>query len=112
MSSCTRNVRFELRRNTKLGWPANFILLAGEPGTETDTGQMKVGDGVTPWSLLPYVGGGSGGGGRGPTGPTGPTGRTGFTGPTGPIAPAIGFDGGNAASSYPIGPVFDCGRAE
>jgi hypothetical protein len=100
MSSCTRNVRFELRRNTKLGWNPNFILLAGEPGTETDTGQMKVGDGVTPWSLLPYVGGGEGGG------PTGPTGAT------GPMAPAIGFDGGNAASSYPIGPVFDCGRAE
>jgi len=100
MSSCTRNVRFELRRNTKLGWPANFILLPGEPGTETDTGQMKVGDGVTPWSLLPYVGGGSGGGGTGPTGPTGP------------MAPAIGFDGGNAASTYPLGPVFDCGRAE
>jgi hypothetical protein len=100
MSSCTRNVRFELRRNTKLGWNPNFILLAGEPGTETDTGQMKVGDGVTPWNLLPYVGGGEGGGETGPTGPTGP------------MAPAIGFDGGNAASSYPIGPVFDCGRAE
>jgi hypothetical protein len=100
MSSCTRNVRFELRRNTKLGWNPNFILLAGEPGTETDTGQMKVGDGVTPWALLPYVGGGTGGGSTGPTGPTGP------------MAPAIGFDGGNAASSYPIGPVFDCGRAE
>ena len=94
MSSCTRNVRFELRRNTKLGWNSNFILLAGEPGTETDTGQMKVGDGVTPWNLLPYVGG------------------MGVTGPTGPVAPAIGFDGGNAASNYPMGPVFDCGRAE
>jgi hypothetical protein len=94
MSSCTRNVRFELRRNTKVGWPSNFILLAGEPGAETDTGQMKVGNGVTPWSLLPYVG------------------TNGPTGPTGPVAPAIGFDGGNAASSYPIGPVFDCGRAE
>lgn len=100
MSTCTRNVRFELRRNTKLGWNPNFVLLAGEPGTETDTGQMKVGDGVTPWNLLPYVGGGESGG---PTGPTGPT---------GPVAPAIGFDGGNAASTYPLGPVFDCGRAE
>jgi hypothetical protein len=100
MSSCTRNVRFELRRNTKLGWNPNFILLAGEPGTETDTGQMKVGDGVHTWADLPYVGGGEGGG---PTGPTGPT---------GPVAPAIGFDGGNAASTYPMGPVFDCGRAE
>jgi hypothetical protein len=104
MSSCVRSVRFELRRNTKNGWDPNFVLLAGEPGTETDTGQMKVGNGVTPWSLLPYVGNGQGGGGG--TGPTGPI------GPTGPMAPAIGFDGGNAASNYPMGPVFDCGRAE
>ena len=95
---CVRSVRFELRRNTQSGWNPNFVLLAGEPGTETDTGQMKVGNGVTPWSLLPYVGAG--------------TGTTGPTGPTGPVAPAIGFDGGNAGSTYPLGPVFDCGRAE
>jgi hypothetical protein len=101
MSSCTRSVRFELRRNTRNGWNPNFVLLAGEPGVETDTGQMKIGDGVTPWVLLPYVGGC--GTGSGTTGPTGPT---------GPMAPAIGFDGGNAASTYPLGPVFDCGRAE
>jgi hypothetical protein len=101
MTTCTRNVRFELRRNTASGWNPNFVLLAGEPGTETDTGQMKIGDGVRTWSQLPYVGaGGSGGGSTGPTGPTGP------------MAPAIGFDGGNAASTYPLGPVFDCGRAE
>jgi hypothetical protein len=100
MSSCTRNVRFELRRNTKLGWNPDFILLAGEPGTETDTGQMKVGDGVTPWSLLPYVGSGSGGGATGPTGATGP------------MAPAIGFDGGYPGSVYTIGPVFDCGTVQ
>jgi hypothetical protein len=119
MSSCARNVRFELRRNTKLGWNPNFILLAGEPGVETDTGQMKVGNGITPWNLLPYVGGGTESGGStgatgatGDTGPTGEAGPTGETGPTGPMAPAIGFDGGNAASSYPMGPVFDCGRAE
>lgn len=120
-TSCTRSVRFELRRNTKLGWPSNFILLAGEPGVETDTGQMKIGDGVRTWSQLPYVGTGvTGGGGEGSTGftgPTGPTGPTGYgspgpTGPTGPMAPAIGFDGGNSASSYPLGPVFDCGRAQ
>jgi hypothetical protein len=123
-TTCTRSVRFELRRNTKLGWPSNFILLAGEPGVETDTGQMKIGDGVRTWSQLPYVGTGvTGGGGEGstgftgPTGPTGSTGPTGYgspgpTGPTGPMAPAIGFDGGNSASTYPLGPVFDCGRAQ
>jgi hypothetical protein len=250
-----------LRRNTQSGWDPNFVLLSGEPGVETDTGQMKVGNGVTPWYLLPYVGTGTGGGGTGPTGPTFtqwvpsssdikvdtpttitmtggtspanvtslqsfnsavqginlqfkapaltevgaeiqawiissgniyyfdltylntlqvivpsagivytgtftagdflslytdgtvinalqngtllttypivqgvcsaeilmvapttdititnllfyPTGIKGPTGATGPMAPAIGFDGGNAGSSYPIGPVFDCGRAE
>jgi len=86
MSSCTRNVRFELRRNTKLGWPSNFVLLAGEPGTETDTGQMKIGNGVSTWSQLPYVGGGTG--------------------------QALGFDGGNAQSVYPLGPVLACGTAQ
>ena len=99
MSSCTRSVRFELRRNTQTGWDPNFVLLAGEPGTETDTGQMKVGDGVTTWANLPYVGSGGSGGPTGPTGPTGPV-------------QSIGFDGGNSASVYSMGPVFDCGRAE
>jgi len=31
---------------------------AGEPGVETDTGQMKIGNGVSPWNTLPYVGAG------------------------------------------------------
>jgi hypothetical protein len=101
MSSCTRSVRFELRRNTSTEWDPNYVLLAGEPGTETDTGQMKVGDGVRTWGELSYVGaGGSGGGGS-----------TGPTGPAGPVQ-SIGFDGGNSASVYSMGPVFDCGRAE
>jgi hypothetical protein len=34
----------------------NPKLLAGEPGVELDTGQMKVGDGVNYWNALPYVG--------------------------------------------------------
>ena len=105
MSSCVRSVRFELRRNTKSGWPSNFVLLAGEPGVETDTGQMKVGDGTTTWAVLPYVGNGQGGGGNGSTGPTGPQ------GPTGPVQ-SIGFDGGNAQSVYTVGPVFACGTAQ
>jgi hypothetical protein len=45
-------------------------------------------------------------GATGPTGPTGPTGNTGDVGPTGG---AIMFDGGDPATSYAIGPVFDCG---
>jgi hypothetical protein len=40
----------------------------------------------------------------------GPTGPTGSTGDTGPVIPYI-FDGGDASSSYFLGPAFDCGRA-
>lgn len=34
----------------------NTVLLANQPGKETDTGQLKIGDGVTAWNSLPYVG--------------------------------------------------------
>jgi len=71
MSTCVRSVRFELRRNTSTAWTnSNIILLAGEPGVEIDTGQMKIGDGVNLWSVLPYVGIPA----QGATGPTGPGG--------------------------------------
>lgn len=66
MASCTRNARFELRRNQSTIWTQNNpTLLSGEPGVELDTGQMKVGDGIRTWNLLPYVGTG----GAGSTGP-------------------------------------------
>ena len=49
------NVRFELRRGTSGPWQqANPVLASGEPGVETDTGNMKVGAGVTQWNSLPY----------------------------------------------------------
>ncbi len=35
---------------------ANVVLAAGQLGTETDTGQTKVGDGSTAWNSLPYSG--------------------------------------------------------
>jgi len=46
------------------------------------------------------------------TGETGPTGmgEAGPTGPTGPVVAYI-FDGGDASSSYILGPAFDCGNA-
>ena len=74
--SCTRSVRFELRRNTYIGWlNSTTVLLSGEPGVETDTGQMKIGDGVNLWSKLIYVGSNvpdtQNNTGVGPTGPTG-----------------------------------------
>lgn len=32
----------------------NPVLAAGEPGLETDTGMLKIGDGIKTWSALPY----------------------------------------------------------
>lgn len=45
---------------TAARWTAvNPILQLGEIGYETDTNKLKVGDGVTEWNDLGYVGGGS-----------------------------------------------------
>jgi len=50
-------VRIQLRSDTAAAWAiANPLLRQGEPGAESDTGRMKVGDGVKLWSDLPYVG--------------------------------------------------------
>ena len=52
--------KFQLRRDTAAQWASiNPKLSAGEPGVETDTGQMKVGDGTKLWNALPYVGSGA-----------------------------------------------------
>jgi hypothetical protein len=49
-----------LRRNTASGAAAsNPVLLAGEPGVETDTGKLKIGNGSSNWNALPYVGTGT-----------------------------------------------------
>jgi microcystin-dependent protein len=45
----------QLRRDTSANWgTANPVLLKGEPGFETDTGRLKVGDGATAWNVLAY----------------------------------------------------------
>jgi len=50
-------VRIQLRSDRAAAWAiADPILRQGEPGAESDTGRMKVGDGVKSWSDLPYVG--------------------------------------------------------
>ena len=57
MSCGTSAVKFQFRRDTQTAWTTNNpILTAGEPGVETDTRRLKVGDGVTRWNLLPYIG--------------------------------------------------------
>ena len=48
-------VRFQLRRDTAANWTAtNPVLALGEPGVETDTFKVKVGDGTTAWNGLDY----------------------------------------------------------
>lgn len=48
-------VRIRLRNDGAANWASvNPILAAGEPGFETDTGRLRIGDGVNPFSALPY----------------------------------------------------------
>ena len=43
--------------NTRSQWATlNPVLLAGEPGLESDTSNLKIGNGRSPWSSLPYHG--------------------------------------------------------
>ena len=52
----TQKVRFQLRRATVAQWTnSNPVLLAGEPALSSDTNQLKIGDGVTQWTNLPYI---------------------------------------------------------
>jgi hypothetical protein len=45
------------KTNTRSQWATvNPVLLAGEPGLESDTENLKIGDGKTTWSGLPYFG--------------------------------------------------------
>ena len=75
-------LHLQLRRDTSANWTtANPLLLMGEVGLETDTGQMKVGDGATAWNALPY------GGIQGPEGQQGPQGAEGQEGDPGPAGP-------------------------
>lgn len=104
--------QYELRRGSAAEWTAaNPILAHGEPGFESDTQHLKIGDGVHAWADLPYfitevdladavVNGVPGP--TGPTGPAGPTGATGATGAQGPAGPT-GSTGATGATGA-IGP--------
>jgi hypothetical protein len=49
--------RILLRRDTSTNWSENNpVLASGEPGYETDTGKLKIGDGSTTWNDLSEVG--------------------------------------------------------
>lgn len=48
--------RMQAARGTAAQWTAaNPVLLAGEFGWESDTNRMKIGDGSTAWTPLPYL---------------------------------------------------------
>ena len=56
----------QVRRGAAANWASvNPVLASGEAGYETDTGQLKYGNGSTAWSDLPYFSTGSGNGGGG-----------------------------------------------
>lgn len=60
------SVQFLFRRGTAAQWTSsNPVLGSGEPGFETDTGKMKIGNGSDDWGTLSYVQGSGGGGGSG-----------------------------------------------
>lgn len=43
------------RRMTAANWVnRNPVLKDGEPGYETDTGKLKIGDGINEWNSLAY----------------------------------------------------------
>ncbi len=69
------NIQLQFRRGTAAEWDAaNPVLAEGEIGIEKLTYKYKIGNGVLPWTLLPYAGG---------TGDTGPQGEKGDTGADG-----------------------------
>lgn len=49
--------RLQIRKDTAANWTSNNpTLYSGEMGFETDTYKMKIGDGSTAWTSLPYIG--------------------------------------------------------
>lgn len=53
------NPTLQFKRGLSKNWAKyEGILLAGEPGFETDTGKLKIGNGIDKWADLPYVGDG------------------------------------------------------
>lgn len=47
--------RIQLRRDTAANWTSvDPVLAPGELGVETDTGRVKLGNGIDAWTVLPY----------------------------------------------------------
>lgn len=87
-------VRIQLRRDTAANWTsANPVLAPGEIGLETDTDQLKIGDGSTAWSSLPY------GGIQGPAGADGADGTDGVNSVVAATSP-ITYDSGTQTVGF------------
>lgn len=57
----TSRQQIQFRRDTAANWAAvNPVLAAGEAGFETDTNQIKVGNGTAAWNSLQYLAGSGG----------------------------------------------------
>ena len=51
------NIQFQLRRGADSEWTsANPVLANGEPGFDRTQNLLKIGDGITSWSSLAYLG--------------------------------------------------------
>lgn len=60
--SLLQKIKIQYRRGTAADWIAkNPVLAEGEPGYETDTKLVKIGDGISTWNQLEYSTGGSDG---------------------------------------------------
>lgn len=81
------------RRDTAANWTAaNPVLPDGQLGYDKTNGELRMGDGVTPWNALPVVVGSDGP--QGPQGIQGPPGADGTGG--GPsMVPVSVFNGGS-----------------
>lgn len=52
---CNQMYIVQLRRDTEANWlSVDPVLAAGEPAYETISKRLKVGDGVSRWSTIPY----------------------------------------------------------
>lgn len=87
-------IRVQHKHMTKEDWStSDVVLLLGELGIESDTGMVKVGDGVKTYNELSYLTGPKGDRGEvGPIGEMGPQGLTGERGPKGEKGDAFRYE--------------------
>jgi hypothetical protein len=108
--------RILLRRDLSANWNYNNpVLMLGEPGFESDTGRLKIGDGQSQWSALDYVEGVTGpqgtAGSNGSSGSSGAQGAQGSQGAQGPSYGAFGISAKSGGTSgFIASPPSDSGK--